>query len=312
LSGGNACSSDEYHVRRAPLVAFEPERERTDQVALVKLELVLADRLVADATDLAQESLDGRRHVLRRRADVGGEHPRQDAGRAVDAGAHRVRQAELVAQDARDPVRETRTRAEDVIHHDQRGVIGIAARDAEVAEVHVHLLALGRERADARRARRKLGRPRDERRTGGPPAETAIELALDRARVDVAAHGDDRAARDAVFRVESAQLARADALHALERSVRRASEPMVAVHELAKEHAALRARLFALHEQAIEQPLLLPRDLLRGIRRVLQELGGDLDEKLPLIADDPSAQSARVAGDLAARRLELVRDVLFA
>ena len=87
---------------------------------------------------------------------------------------------------------------------------------------------------------------------------------------------------------------------------------MVAVHELAKEHAALRARLFALHEQAIEQPLLLPRDLLRGIRRVLQELGGDLDEKLPLIADDPSAQSARVAGDLAARRLELVRDVLFA
>ena len=86
---------------------------------------------------------------------------------------------------------------------------------------------------------------------------------------------------------------------------------MVAVHELAEEHAALRARLLALDEQSIEQPLLLPRNLLRGIRRVLEQVGDDLDEQLPLIAHDRAAQAARVARDLAARGLEQVRDVFF-
>jgi len=234
-----------------------------------------------------------------------------EAGRGVDVGAHRVREPELVTQPPGDAVREAGPRPEDVVHHDERGIVRVSALDPQVAEVEVDLLTVGWERPEAAPESGEPGRLAARQRAHLPARELAREEPVDLVGIDVAAHADDAALPQPVGPVVRAQVLGRETGDRLDAAVRRSTEPVLAVHELAEHLGDLRARIVALDEEPRQQPLLLADDGLVRVRGRGEQLGDHLDEQLPRARGDRSAHPAGITRDVPALRLEQVGEFGF-
>ena len=143
-------------------VAVEAQREAAGEVALCFLHLVVADRLVADLLHLprarAMASTTEAFLVCMTISNGPGDL------RGGEEAADRIGQAGLGADVVHQARREAAA-AEHVVHHRHRLVVGVAARDAEIAHDDG---GLGDRTIDADLTRRRLGQRRvDERRHAG-------------------------------------------------------------------------------------------------------------------------------------------------
>ena len=168
------------HARAGRL---EREHDPPLDVLLARVELLRADRLLADPLELAAEHLADLGQVLRPRADVEADL----AGVAVEAleAEDRVGEAALLAHRLKQPRGGGAT--EDAVEHAQGEAALVVAGQARSADGEVVLLGVARESARCRRPARgrrpararRRARPR--RRTAAPPRPLHDAVVVDAA-----------------------------------------------------------------------------------------------------------------------------------